>query len=73
MFLKLTETSGKIIYVNTGVIAYFYSDSSGGTLLQLIPINHYHDQPSNSYLLVNESPDEVFEMLRDGYVYEQSN
>lgn len=69
MILKLTETSGKIIYVNTQVIAYFYASSTGGgSLLQLIPITQYHDQPSDSYLLVKESPDEIFEMIRDGYV-----
>lgn len=65
MILKLTNEDGRFIYINQEAIAYFRlrKITEANTLIQL---NCKSD--ADNYFQVKETPEQIFEMIRDGYI-----
>lgn len=67
MIIKLTRDSGCPIYINKNVIAYFYKDGeSKFTTVQLIPVIQYHDQVTDNYFIVKETPIQIHMLITEG-------
>lgn len=66
MILKLTNEGGRFIYINEGSILYFRERkiTNANTLIQL----NYQSGSGESYFYVKNTPEEIFKMIREGYV-----
>lgn len=66
MILKLTNEDGRFIYINEGSILYFRERkiTNANTFIQL----NCQSGSVEGYYYVKNTPEQIFKMIRDGYV-----